>query len=87
MLSLELNLSATLFYDQSRIMETETIFISVSEIKVMTAMHLLKEAGVHAHHINKMDSAHANIFGDIEIIVQKDDEEKARAILKEAEII
>ncbi|WP_235293121.1 putative signal transducing protein [Portibacter lacus] len=65
----------------------ETIFISVSELKVMTAMHLLKEAGITAHHINKMDSAHANIFGEIQIIVHKEDEDKARVILQEAEII
>jgi len=68
-------------------MESETVFISVSELKVMTEMHLLNEAGIHAHKINKMDSAHANIFGEIQIIVQKEDEEKARGILKEAEVI
>ena len=68
-------------------METESIFISVSQIKVMTALHLLEEAGISAHHINKMDSAHAGIFGEIQIIVNKEDEEKTREILIEAEII
>jgi len=40
-----------------------------------------------AHTINKMDSAHANLFGNIEIIVRKEDEEKAKEILIEAEIL
>ena len=68
-------------------MENETVFISISQIKVNTATHLLKEAGVNAHIINKMDSAHANLFGHIQIIVAKEDEEKARRILFEAEIL
>ncbi len=68
-------------------MENETVFFSVSQIKVMTAMHLLKEAGIDAHKIDKMDSAHAQLFGEIQIIVPKSDEEKARKILAEAEIL
>ena len=68
-------------------MENETVFIAVSEIKVNTALHLLKEAGINAHVINKMDTAHANLFGEIQIIVDKGDEEKTKQILKEAEVI
>jgi len=68
-------------------MNEETIFFSVSEIKVNTATSLLQEAGINAHIINKMDSAHANIFGHIQIIVPKAQEEKAKKILKEAEIL
>lgn len=68
-------------------MEPESKFIAVSQLKVMTALHLLKEAGIDAHHINKMDSAHANIFGEIQIIVSSEDEARTREILVEAEII
>ncbi len=68
-------------------MNDKTVFLSVSEIKVNTAVHLLKEAGINAHIINKMDSAHVNLFGAIQIIVPKEDEEKAKSILKEAEIL
>lgn len=68
-------------------MNEETVFIAVSEIKVNTATHLLREAGINAHVINKMDSAHANLFGHIEIIIPKENEEEARKILKEAEIL
>lgn len=68
-------------------MSNETKFLSVSQIKVNTALHLLEEAGITAHSINKMDSAHVNLFGNIEIIVNKDDEAKAIEILKKAEIL
>lgn len=68
-------------------MQSESKFIAVSQLKVMTALHLLKEAGIDAHHINKMDSAHANMFGEIQIIVSSEDEARTREILVEAEII
>ncbi len=68
-------------------MEKETVFFAVSQLKVMTAMHLLKEAGIDAHSINKMDSAHAHLFGEIQIIVPKKDEIKAKEILMDAEIL
>ena len=68
-------------------MTNESVFIAVSQIKVNTAVHLLQEAGINAHVINKMDSAHANLFGVIQIIVPKDVEAKAREILIEAEIL
>lgn len=68
-------------------MKNETIFLSVSQIKVNTAIHLLNQAGINAHTINKMDSAHANLFGAIQIIVSRDDETEAKRILEEAEIL
>ena len=68
-------------------MSDETTFLAVSQIKVNTAVHLLREAGINAHIINKMDSAHADLFGVIQIIVPKEDEDKARQILVEAEIL
>lgn len=68
-------------------MKDETIFLAVSQIKVNTAIHLLRQAGINAHTINKMDSAHANLFGAIQIIVSKEDEVKAKHILEEAEIL
>ena len=62
-------------------------FISVSQIKARTGLHLLKEAGIEASIIDKMDSAHAGIFGHIEILVSEEQELEARILLKEAEII
>lgn len=68
-------------------MNDATVFFSISQIKIMTAQHLLKEAGIDSNTINKMDSAHAGVFGDIELYVSKKDEDKARQLLKEAEIL
>jgi len=68
-------------------MEGSTIFFSISQIKIMTAKHLLEEAGIVAHTVDKMDSAHAGVFGDIELHVAKADEAKAKEILEEAEIL
>jgi len=68
-------------------MNDNTVFFSVSQIKIMTAQHLLKEAGITSHVVNKMDSAHAGVFGDIELHVSKEDEEQARVLLFDAEIL
>ena len=68
-------------------MEKPTVFFAISETKVMTALHLLEEAGIQAHKFSTMDSAHVNLFGDIQIIVNKEDEEKTRLILEQAEIL
>lgn len=68
-------------------METDMILFSVSDIKIMTARHLLEEAGIKTFVIDKKDSAHAGIFGDIELYVSKVHQLKARNILIENEII
>lgn len=68
-------------------MDNSKVFFTVSEIKIMTAMHLLKEAGITAHKIDKRDTAHVGVFGDIEIHVDAADEAKAREILVSAEIL
>lgn len=68
-------------------MEDKTVFFSISEIKIMTAKHLLSEAGIESHSIDRRDSAHAGVFGDIELYVPQSDEEKARKILVDAEIL
>lgn len=63
------------------------VCFSVSDIKIITAKHVLSEAGITAFSINKMDSAHAGIFGTIELYVDVADEERAREILITEEII
>lgn len=68
-------------------MENTTVFFSISQVKIMTAQHLLKEAGIKAFTVNKIDTAHAGLFGEIELHVSKEDEENARVILFDAEIL
>ena len=65
----------------------KTVFFSISQLKVMTAQHLLQEAGIWSHVINRLDSAHAGIFGDLEIYVKTADQDRAKEILVQAEIL
>jgi len=68
-------------------MDNHTVFFAVNQIKAMTAMHLLEEAGIKAHKFDKTDSALSGILGKIEIHVDTADEVKAREILMKAEIL
>ena len=63
-------------------MEEKRVMFSVSQIKILTAKHVLKEAGIEAFSIDKMDSAHAGVFGDIELYVDQAQAEEARKILE-----
>lgn len=64
-------------------MNGKEIFFSVSQIKIKTAQHILSEAGIASHVINKLDSAHAGLFGDIELYVDESNEAEARRLLDE----
>jgi type III secretory pathway lipoprotein EscJ len=68
-------------------MEDHKIFFAVDQLKAMTAMHLLEEAGIHAHKVDRRDSAYTGILGKIEIHVGKEDEAKAKDILMKAEVL
>ena len=68
-------------------MSESMVMFSISQIKIMTAQHVLKEAGIDSFVVNKMDSAHAGLFGDIELFVLKKDEIEAKLVLIENEII
>jgi len=62
-------------------MENAMIWFSISQIKIKSAQYVLSQMGIESHTVNKMDSAHAGLFGDIELHVDKKHEEKARKIL------
>lgn len=63
------------------------VFFAVSQLKIISARHILEEAGIKSFVLNKMDSAHAGAFGDIELYVSKEDQNRARHILLTEEII
>ena len=67
--------------------KTELIWFAVSELKIMSAKHLLNEAGIQSFTIDKRDSAHAGIFGEIELYVPKLFEKQAYVLLVEHGII
>lgn len=68
-------------------MDKNRIMFTVSQLKIMTARHVLEAAGIKTFVLNKQDSAHAGIFGDIELYVDKAHEERARKILQEEGVI
>ena len=63
-------------------MDENRIMITVSPLREMTAKHILESAGIDAVSVNKLDSAHAGIFGEIQIYVPKDKAEEAKNLLK-----
>lgn len=68
-------------------METTTVMFTVSQLRIVSARHFLSEAGIESWTVNKMDSAHAGLFGDIELHVSNENEMEARKILTQEEII
>ncbi len=62
-------------------MDASMVFISVSQIKIMTAQHILEQAGIESVILDQMDSAHAGVFGDIKLFVPKSEELRARDLL------
>jgi len=72
---------------QTIIMNEKRVMFSISQLKIITAKHVLKEAGIEAFSIDKLDSAHAGVFGDIELYVDADKADEARKILVDQEII
>ncbi len=68
-------------------MNTTTVMFSVSQLRIVSARHFLSEAGIESWTVNKMDSAHAGLFGDIELHVSTEDAIEARKILEKEEII
>ena len=68
-------------------MNTTTVMFTVSQLRIVSARHFLSEAGIESWTVNKMDSAHAGLFGDMELHVPTEDEIEARRILVNEEII
>ena len=65
-------------------METTLIFFSISDLKIMTARHILTEAGIESFTIDKKDTAYAGILGgNVELYVRKEDQEEANRLLEE----
>ena len=68
-------------------METTLIYFSISDLKIMTARHILTEAGIESFTIDKKDTAYAGILGgNVELYVRKEDQEEANRLLEENEM-
>ena len=68
-------------------MKEKMVMFTVSHLKIMSAKHVLSEAGIQAFSVDKMDSAHAGLWGDIELYVNESHAERAKEILREEEIL
>ena len=68
-------------------METTLIYFSISDLKIVTARHILTEAGIESFVVDKKDSVYAGILGGkIELYVREDQKDEARRILAENEM-
>lgn len=68
-------------------MDKEKVMFTVSHLKIKTAQHVLKLAGIPSFPLDQTDSAHAGLFGDIKLFVDQENADKARKILQEEEIL
>ncbi len=68
-------------------MDGSRVMFTVSQLKIMTAQHVLTEAGIESFVLNKQDSAYAGVFGDIELYVDESESSQAKIILEEAEVL
>jgi|GEM_PF-226952 len=73
--------------DNTVLMDERRVMFTISELKIVTAQHVLYEAGIVSFVVNKMDSAHAGVFGDIELFVSAAEAEEARSVLVEHDVI
>ena len=68
-------------------MDKKRVMFTVSQIKIKTAQYLLDQAGIQSFVLDKMDSAHAGLFGDIQLFVNEEHAVQARTILETEEVI
>ncbi len=65
-------------------METTLIYFSLSDLKIITARHILTEAGIESFTVDKKDSVYAGILGGkVELYVRESDKEEAHRLLTE----
>lgn len=68
-------------------MDSRTVMFSVSQLRIVTARHILGEAGIESFAMDKKDSAHAGLFGHIELLVPAERAAEARMLLLQEGII
>ena len=69
-------------------MDTSLVYFSISDLKIVTARHLLTEAGIESFTLNKKDSMHVGLFGGkVELYVGIDRQEEAKKILQESGVL
>ncbi len=66
-------------------MEMTTVYKSPMRLKIISARHILNEAGIDTFVLDKQDSAYVGLFGvDILLNVTNSKASQAKVLLKEA---
>ncbi len=69
-------------------MDTSLVYFSISDLKIVTARHVLTESGIESFILNKKDSMHVGLFGGkVELYVGIDRQAEARKILEETGVL
>ncbi|HCY83029.1 MAG TPA: DUF2007 domain-containing protein [Xanthomarina gelatinilytica] len=63
-------------------MDKKLIYSGNSQVLVSGIKNILDEAGIAYFEINKSDSSYPGIIGQIEVLVDKTDEVKAKLLIK-----
>lgn len=63
-------------------MDKKLIYSGNSQVLVLGIKNILDEAGIAYFEINKSDSSYPGIIGQIEFLVDKTDEVKAKLLIK-----
>ncbi|QSS98159.1 putative signal transducing protein [Psychroflexus sp. ALD_RP9] len=64
-------------------MDKIRVYSSKNEIEANCIVLALEEQGIVPHMINKTDSAHAKLFGYIEVYVDNNHQAKAEQVIKD----
>ncbi len=64
-------------------MDKIRVYSSKNKIEANGIVRALEEQGIAPHMINKTDSAHASLFGYIEVYVHQDHQAKAEEVIKD----
>jgi hypothetical protein len=59
------------------------IFTTTSKVELMGVKNLLMSEDIDCFEKDKMDSSYAGIFGQYELFISENDEDKAKAIIEE----
>lgn len=68
-------------------MQTDRVMLTISELKIVSARHILTEAGIDSFVLNKTDSAYVGMWGNIQLLVPHDKADEAKRLLQEAELL
>jgi len=62
-------------------MSEKQIYSGTSKVRIMEIKNLLDNEGISYHEVDKMDTAYAGIFGEVQLYVSEADAEKAQRLI------